>query len=103
LEQNNGSLEPLVSLGTQNNYSDLLDTLCNLPSELKQLEECGRITEELFNERQHIISRLREIAAFLEKTHADVLIADRVGTGVGITSGLLTIGGLVSPVCIKPC
>ena len=32
----------------------------------------------------------------LSKTHSDVLIADRVGTGVGIGSGLLFIGGLVA-------
>ena len=39
---------------------------------------------------------MRDMADYLEKTHADVLIADRVGTGVGIGSGLLVIGGLIA-------
>jgi len=93
MKADNESLEPLPYI---DNNVDLLDTLCNLPSELKQLGECSEIIEELVNERKHIIYKLREIACYLEKMHSDVLIADRVGTGVAITSGLLTIGGLVS-------
>ena len=36
------------------------------------------------------------MADYLAKTHTDVLIADRVGTGVGIASGALVIGGLIA-------
>lgn len=47
-------------------------------------------------QRKDIIQKLRDIATYLEKTHKDVLIADRVGTGVGIGAGCLVLGGLVA-------
>ena len=97
MKADNESLEPLPYI---DNNVDLLDTLCNLPSELKQLGECSKIIEELVNEQKHVIYKLREIACYLEKMHSDVLIADRVGTGVAITSGLLTLGGIVSIISI---
>lgn len=53
-------------------------------------------TTDVLQERKDIIQKLRDIATNLEKTHKDVLIADRVGTGVGIGAGCLVIGGLVA-------
>ena len=74
----------------------IFDTLHHLPNELTNLKMLQNLSEEVFQERQRIIKKLRDMADYLEKTHADVLIADRVGTGVGIGSGLLVLGGLVA-------
>jgi hypothetical protein len=74
----------------------IFDTLHHLPNELTNLKMLQDLSEKVFQERKRIIKKLREMADYLEKTHADVLIADRVGTGVGIGSGLLVIGGLVA-------
>ncbi|XP_046445338.1 uncharacterized protein LOC124194967 [Daphnia pulex] len=72
---------------------ELLSTLQCLPKGINNLE---RKTKEIHLERERIVKKLRDMADYLEKTHSDVLIADRVGTGVGIGSGLLFIGGLVA-------
>lgn len=74
----------------------IFDTLQHLPNELTNLKMLQELSEDVFRERQRIIKKLRDMADYLEKTHNDVLIADRVGTGVGIGSGLLVIGGLVA-------
>lgn len=74
----------------------LLETLNHLPEELKLLPAYTKLSSETIDERDRIIKKLRAMADYLAKTHSDVLIADRVGTGVGIGSGFLFIGGLVS-------
>lgn len=75
---------------------DVFDTLHHLPDEIANLKMLQDLSEEVFDERLRIIKKLREMADHLAETHNDVLIADRVGTGVGIGSGLLVIGGLVA-------
>lgn len=75
---------------------DIFDTLHHLPNEIENLKMLQDLSEEILHERQRIIKKLREMADYLAKTHNDVLIADRVGTGIGIGSGLLVIGGLIA-------
>ncbi|XP_057374975.1 uncharacterized protein LOC130695927 [Daphnia carinata] len=78
------------------NSLDIFETLYRLPNEIENLKMLQDLSEEILHERQRIIKKLREMADYLAKTHNDVLIADRVGTGVGIGSGLLVIGGLIA-------
>lgn len=72
------------------------ETLHHLPDEINNLKDFRELSNEIINERKKIIKKLRKIADYLAKTNNDVLIADRVGTGVGIGSGVLFIGGLVA-------
>ena len=83
---------------TSGNQGDmcLFETQHNHPREMKKLQNCTKLTEEFREERKNIILKLKEKADYLEKTHSDVLIADRVGTGVEIGSGILALGGLVA-------
>lgn len=68
----------------------------HLPEQLKNLKLIEKISKKVCDERKQIVNQLRVMANYLEKTHSDVLIADRVGTGVGIGSGVLFIGGLIA-------
>ncbi len=74
----------------------IFDTLSHLPEEVKNLKSLKCLSKEVLEERKRIIKKLRAMADYLAKTHSDVLIADRVGTGVGIGSGVLFIGGLIA-------
>ena len=74
----------------------IFETLNHLPDEVKNLKSITHLSKEIFEERKRIIKKLRAMADYLAKTHSDVLIADRVGTGVGIGSGVLFIGGLIA-------
>ena len=90
-------LKFFLSVGSSESDSlTIFNTLHHLPNELTNLKMLQDLSEEVFQERQRIIKKLRDMADYLEKTHADVLIADRVGTGVGIGSRLLVLGGLVA-------
>ena len=84
------------AVSSESDSLTIFNTLHHLPKELTNLKMLQDLSEEVFQERQRIIKKLRDMADYLEKTHADVLIADRVGTGVGIGSGLLVIGGLIA-------
>lgn len=59
-------------------------------------QKATTISREIQEEEIRIITKLRALADYLAKVHNDVLIADRVGTGVGIGAGAMTIGGLVA-------
>nr|CAH0100717.1 unnamed protein product [Daphnia galeata] len=92
-------------MGNKNSVADfpesediltIVDILLHLPNELANLKMLQNLSEEVLQERQRIIKKLRDMADYLEKTHANVLIADRVGTGVGIGSGLSLIGCLAA-------
>ena len=74
----------------------IFETLNHLPDEVQNLKSIKHLSKEIFEERKRIIKKLRAMADYLAKTHSDVLIADRVGTGVGIGSGVLFIGGLIA-------
>lgn len=75
---------------------ELFNTLQCLPDGINSLKSVKRLSKKTLRERKEIIKKLRNMADQLAKTHSNVLIADRVGTGVGIGSGLLFIGGLVA-------
>lgn len=75
---------------------ELFNTLQCLPDGINSLKSVKRLSKKTLRERKEIIKKLRNMADQLAKTHSNVLIADRVGTGVGIGSGLLIIGGLVA-------
>jgi len=68
----------------------------NLPSENQSLQKFSDVYHDVYLEELKIIKKLRDMADRLAKIHSDVLIADRVGTGVGIGSGVLTIGGIIA-------
>jgi hypothetical protein len=75
---------------------ELFNTLQCLPDGMNSLKSVKRLSKKTLRERNEIIKKLRNMADQLAKTHSNVLIADRVGTGVGIGSGLLFIGGLAA-------
>lgn len=74
----------------------VLQVVNSLPSENKSLEKFSDVYHDVYLEELKIIKKLRDMANHLAKIHGDVLIADRVGTGVGIGGGVLTIGGLLA-------
>ncbi|KAK4036308.1 hypothetical protein OUZ56_028369 [Daphnia magna] len=97
--QNNGAnvtgrVAPEVPAGED--ALGVLETVYHLPEELERSRLLQDPTTDVLQERKDIIQKLRDIATYLEKTHKDVLIADRVGTGVGIGAGCLVLGGLVA-------
>ncbi|KZS15945.1 Uncharacterized protein APZ42_018367 [Daphnia magna] len=97
--QNNGAnvtgrVAPEVPAGED--ALGVLETVYHLQDELERSGLLQDQTTDVLQERKDIIQKLRDIATNLEKTHKDVLIADRVGTGVGIGAGCLVIGGIVA-------
>ncbi|KAI9551860.1 hypothetical protein GHT06_022196 [Daphnia sinensis] len=89
--QNNGAEDP-----AEEDVLEVVKTVCLLPEKVEQLRLLQDQTTEVLQERNDIIQKLRDIATYLEKTHNSVLIADRVGTGVGIGAGCLVLGGIVA-------
>ena len=58
--------------------------------------KCVGVEEKWDGDKKELVKILRELSDDLELHHGNVLIADRVGTGVGIAGGLAIIGGLIA-------
>ena len=71
-------------------------SLPEIKADFDNIQKYQKVSKEWMEQRKAIVKKLRDLADRLEKIHGDVLIADRVGTGVGMGGGILTIGGLIA-------
>ena len=79
--------------GIINGFVQVLENIEEIKTNFSHLNLYNQQANGWIRERRDVIRNLRTLADKLEKIHGDVLIADRVGTGVGIGAGILTIGG----------